>query len=216
MKKIVIAFTVVFACAFQQAEAQIWKELFKQKKTQREYLGKQIALLHLYLGYVKEGYNIASRGLNTIRNIKNGNFNLHRDFFGHLNRVNPHVHGLAKVADILAFQMMLVKDLKRVRDFCKGNEHFTPEEVRYVAAVYSNMLYLCDANLSELLMIINPNYFKMSDDERIGRIDLLYDDMQDKHAFVQCFKNEIRLIASQRENEVLEAERLRKQYGLET
>lgn len=193
--------------------AQTWNEWFKQKKTQKKYLAKQIVLLRLYLGYLKKGYEIADKGLTTIHNIKNGDFNLHRDFFGSLKNVNPHIKNSAKVADIIAFQVYIIQNIKRVNYFCKNNEYFTPEEIRYVAAVYSNMLFLCDASISELLTIIRSNETEMKDDERLVRIDRLYDDMLDKHAFVQSFDSDVRLIARERERETRSVERVYKQYG---
>jgi hypothetical protein len=192
--------------------AQTWDEWFKQKKTQKKYLAKQIVLLRLYLGYLKKGYEIADKGLTTIHNIKNGDFNLHRDFFGSLKNVNPHIKNSAKVADIIAFQVYIIQNIKRVNNFCKNNEYFTPEEIRYVAAVYSNMLFLCDASISELLTIIRSNETEMKDDERLVRIDKLYDDMLDKHAFVQSFDSDLRLIARERERETRSVERMHKQY----
>jgi hypothetical protein len=194
------------------APAQTWNEVFQQKKTQKKYLVKQIALLRLYLGYVKKGYEIANKGLTTIQNIRNGEFNLHRDFFGSLKNVNPHIANSAKVADIIAFQVYVIRDLKSVKNFCRTNQNFTPEELRYVAAVYSNMLFLSDASISELLMIIRPDQTGMKDDERLMRIDKLYDDMRDKHAFVQCFDNDVRLIAKERERDQKEVQLLRKQF----
>lgn len=202
-----------------ECSGQTWNEWFKQKKTQRKYLVKQIALLRVYLGYLKKGYEIADKGLTTIHNIKNGDFNLHRDFFGSLKNVNPHIANSAKVADIIAFQVYIVRDIRKVNSFCRNNQHFTPEEIRYVAAVYSNMLFLTDASISELLMIIRSNQtesdsYRMKDDERLMRIDKLYEDMLDKHAFVQSFDNDVRLIASEREREQRNVEFLRKQYDM--
>ena len=194
------------------APAQTWNEWFKQKKTQKKYLVKQITLLRVYLGYLKKGYEIADKGLTTIHNIKNGDFNLHRDFFGSLKNVNPHIKNSAKVADIIAFQVYIIQNIKRVNNFCKNNEYFTPEEIRYVAAVYSNMLFLCDASISELLTIIRSNETEMKDDERLVRIDKLYDDMLDKHAFVQSFDSDVRLIARERERETRSVEMMHKQY----
>ncbi|HRJ29776.1 MAG TPA: hypothetical protein PLV21_03850 [Cyclobacteriaceae bacterium] len=212
MKFLVILITgVILSTA---APAQTWNEWFKQKKTQKKYLVKQIALLRLYLGYLKKGYEIADKGLTTIHNIKNGDFNLHRDFFGSLKNVNPHIANSAKVADIIAFQVYIIQNMKRVNNFCRDNDHFTPEEIRYVTAVYSNMLFLCDVSVSELLMIIRSNETEMKDDERLKRIDTLYDDMLDKHAFVQSFDSDVRLIAKEREREQRSIELLRKQHDL--
>src|SRR5690606_21448532 len=179
------------------APAQTWNEWFKQKKTQRRYLAKQIALLEVYLGHLKKGYDIADKGLTTIQNIKNGDFNLHRDFFGSLKSVNPHISNSAKVADIIAFQVSLVREIRKVNNFCKNNEYFTAEEIRYVARVYYNLLFLCDASVSELLAIINPDNaesdsYRMTDDERLDRSDRIYHDMLDKHAFVKSFNDDVR------------------------
>lgn len=212
MKKVLILFALCCAMSCTDATAQTWDEWFRQKKTQRRYLAKQIALLKVYLGYLKKGYEIADKGLTTIHNIKNGDFNLHRDFFGSLKNVNPHIRNSAKVADIIAFQIYIIQSIRQVNNFCKNNEQFTPEEIRYVAAVYSNMLFLCDASISELLMIIGTNQTEMKDDERLMRIDRLYDDMLDKQAFVKAFDSDVRLIAREREREQHSIERMRKQH----
>ncbi|MBX2968237.1 MAG: hypothetical protein KF803_02615 [Cyclobacteriaceae bacterium] len=212
MKYLLIVITGILLST--NAPAQTWDEWFKQKKTQKKYLVKQIALLRVYLGYLKKGYEIADKGLTTIHNIKNGDFNLHRDFFGSLKNVNPHIANSAKVVDIIAFQVYIMQNMKRVNNFCRDNEHFTPEEIRYVAAVYSNMMLLSDASISELLMIIRSNEMEMKDDERLMRIDRLYDDMLDKHAFVKSFDMDVRIMASEREREQRSIEQTRKYYEI--
>lgn len=212
MKYLIIIITGILLST--AAPAQIWNEVFEQKKTQKKYLIKQIALLRLYLGYVKKGYEIANNGLTTIQNIKNGDFNLHGDFFGSLKNVNPHIANSAKVADIIAFQVYVIRDLKAVKNFCRNNQNFTPEELRYVAAVYSNMIFLSDACISELLMIILPDQTGMKDDERLMRIDKLYDDMRDKYVFVQSFGNDVRLIANERRRQQKEVQLVQKQFDV--
>jgi len=214
MKKafLILSLVLVFTCTESQVPS--FKEWFKQKKTQKQYLAKQIALLQLYLGNIKKGYDIASKGLNTIENIKNGDFNLHRDFFGSLKNVNPHISNSAKVADIIAFQVYIIQNLKRVNTWCKNNKQFTPDEIYYVGKVYRNMLYLSDINISELLTIIRAKETEMKDDERLKRIDKIYDDMLDKHAFVESFENDVRTIAREREREKRAVESMSKQYEL--
>ncbi|MBX2896835.1 MAG: hypothetical protein KF763_15420 [Cyclobacteriaceae bacterium] len=200
-----------------KANAQTWDEMFNQRKTQRKYLVKQIALLKLYLGYARQGYEIASKGLTTISNMKNGDFNLHRDFFGSLKQVNPHLANSAKVADIIAFQVNVIQGMRAVNNFCSNNPHLSPEEVRYVAAVYANMLLLTDASISELLNMIRPKdtskAYQLKDDERLMRIDRLYSEMVDQQSFVTAFDRDVRLIVAEREREAREVESLRKQYN---
>lgn len=208
MKKIILIITL--SIAFGSLRAQSWDEWFHQKKTQKKYLIQQIEALRVYADYLRKGYNIAQKGLNTIENIKNGNFNLHRDFFGSLKKVNPAISTSVKVADIIAFQVYIIRDMKRVYSFCQSSKHFTPEEIRYIAKVQTNMLFLCDANISELLTIINPDKTEMTDDERMMRIDKIYDDMLDKHAFVQSFGNDTQVLSLERAKEEQEIDLLRR------
>ena len=214
MKKIIAILSLAFAFSLQNANAQSWDEWFHQQRTQKKYLIQQIEALQVYLDYLKKGYNIAYKGLTTIENIKNGNFNLHRDFFGSLKKVNPVISNSAKVADIIAFQIYILRDMKSIYRFCETNKNFTPEEIRHIARVHTNMIFLCDASISELLMIIQPDKTEMKDDERMMRIDKIYEDMTDKYAFVKSFGDDTQLVSMEREKEKRETELLRKNYDI--
>ncbi|MCA6438992.1 MAG: hypothetical protein IM581_03630, partial [Chitinophagaceae bacterium] len=108
MKKIMILVTVGLF-AFHSSNAQTTDEWLNQKSTQKKYLLQQIAALQVYIGYAKKGYTVVTSGINTIRNIKNGDLNLHRDFFNRLKNVNPAIRRYAKVADIIAYQVKIIK-----------------------------------------------------------------------------------------------------------
>ena len=196
------------------SHAQVFDEWFRQKKTQKKYLIQQIEALHVYLEYLKKGYQIVHNGLNTVENIKNGNFNLDRDFFSSLKNVNPSIRNMAKVADIIAFQVYIGRELGRVYNFCATNKHFTPEEIRYISKVHTNMLLLTDASVSELLTIIQSGKTQMTDDERIHRIDKIYNEMNDKCVFVRAFGNDTQIIGMERAKEERETELLRCNYGI--
>ncbi len=206
--------SITIAFLQHNSHAQVFDEWFRQKKTQKKYLIQQIEALHVYLDYLKKGYKIVHNGLNTIGNIKNGSFNLDRDFFSSLKNVNPSIKNIAKVADIIAFQVYISRELGRVYRFCAGNKHFTPEELRYIAKVHTNMLLLSDASVSELIKIIQPGKTQMTDDERIHRIDTIYDEMNDKCAFVRAFGSDTQIIAMARAKEGSETESLRRNYGI--
>ena len=72
------------------------------------------------------------------------------------------------------------------------------------------MLFLCDASISELLNIIQADKTEMTDDERIQRIDKIYEDMSDKSAFVKAFGNDAVSLSMEREKEAREIEIVRK------
>lgn len=214
MKRTLLILSFLFSLVWLDSSAQTPDEWFKQKETQRRYLHKQIALLKLYAGYLKKGYDIAQDGLTTIQNIKDGDFNLHRNFFRSLKEVNPRIGNSAKIADIMVLQIYIVRELKGVSEFCNANEIFTPEEIRYVADVYTNMILLCDDSISELLVVIRSNESEMKDDERIVRIDKLYEDTLDKLAFAKAFGNDTRLLAKERAKEAFDFNTLRKHYDI--
>jgi hypothetical protein len=208
------ALIICFVSIGAQAQIPSWKETFKQKKTQREYLAKQIVLLRLYLGYVRDGYNLVSRGWTTIEHIRNGEVNLHRDFFSSLKNVNPHIANSAKVIDVAAFQVFIVKELRATYNYCRTSAQFTPKEILYVYNVYQNMLFLTDANLSELIRITTSGEAEMSDQARIKGIDALYTDSLDKVAFTKEFSNDSRILAAARRHEAAQNAQLTNQYGL--
>jgi uncharacterized membrane protein YobD (UPF0266 family) len=71
---------VLFALLSSGVKAQTFAEWFRQGATQKKYLLQQIAALQVYIGYMQQGYSIAKQGLNTISDVNNGEYNLHKDY----------------------------------------------------------------------------------------------------------------------------------------
>jgi cysteinyl-tRNA synthetase len=180
--------------------------------TQKKYLLQQIAALQMYVGYVEKGYSIASKGLNTIRDIKHGDFNLHSDFFNSLSAVNPTVKKYSKVASIIVLQISIAKQVRSTVKQCKK---LTPAEINYLQQVFNNVLNDCAKNLDELVELITNGEEQMKDDERIKRIDKLYDEMQDKNVFVQSFSHSAKWLVIQRRNDQYDVTIERKLNGLQ-
>jgi len=199
MKKIMILSIVI--CCTNNLSAQTWGEWFNQKATQKKYLLLQIAALKVYAGYLSKGYSIAKNGLNTIKDIKHSDFNLHNDYFTSLVTVNPKVRQYKKVAEIIAIQISIAKQSgKAIKNF-RGNQHFTSAEINYLQNVFGNLLSECSKNLDELFSLITNGNLQMKDDERIQAIDRLYADMQDKQQFARSFCNSAAGLSVQRSNE---------------
>lgn len=205
MKKILM---IIMAVGFSagSADAQTWDEWFRQKKTQKKYLIQQIAALQVYLKYLKEGYDIARKGLNVIGDIKDGNFQDHANYFESLKLVNPSVRSTPKVSLIAAYQLRIINDFRELEKECRTNGNLTNEEIRYVEKVYSNLLMQCENSLADLNSMITDYRSQLSDDERIERIDLIYEDMKDKHSFTRSFCNSTRLLMTQRDQEADEVD----------
>ncbi len=195
--------------------SQTWDEWFRQKKTQKKYLLEQIAALRVYLGYAKQGYSIAKKGLGTINDIKHGDFHLHDGYFNSLKAVNPEIKNYAKVADIIALQLKIVKQSRQCMIAVRELGQFTPAEMDQCALVFSNLLTDCVKNIDELMLLITSGKIEMKDDERLKRINALYSDMQDKYGFCSSYTEEMTLLTVQRMREQYEVNLSRKLNGLQ-
>jgi hypothetical protein len=188
----------------QNASGQTFNEWFRQKKTQKQYLLQQIAALKVYLGYLKEGYDIVQKGLNTVGDIKQGKFDLDIEYLESLKNVNSAVSGSAKVASIVAYQRLIMNEFRKLKGQSDETELFTNQEKEYVRDVYANMLRESESSLEELDRVLSSQDFEMKDDERIKRIDVLYVDMKEKYAFTKSFSNSTKLLISQRASDKYE------------
>ncbi len=197
MKKILILLVCCFLVA-GSIHAQTWQEWFQQKKTQKLYLIQQIAALKVYLGYARKGYDIANKGITTVRNIKKGDFDLHRTFLEALKLVNPKIRKYAKIADIIDYQVRIIKATNESLQKIRSANQFTPTELDYCKQVLDNLLNECVKGIEELLIVISSSILEMKDDERIKRIDNIHIDMQDKYAFCASFCNEMAVLSAQR------------------
>jgi len=195
--KLKIIVLAVFVLSFAgQVNAQTFSEFFRQKKTQQKYLLEQLAALKLYAGYVKKGYDIVGSGLDLVRDFSDGEFSLHKTYFNSLKAVSPVVKSNGKVAEIIVFQLEISKVLNSMDvDFLE------PGTAAYLQQVKAGVLQECDTDLDELLLVITAEKLEMKDDERLRRLDRVYENMLDKYAFVQSFSNQLALLVGQRKRE---------------
>ena len=194
--------------------AQTWKEWFQQKKTQKEYLIKQIAALKVYAKYLKEGYDIAQKGLNIVGEIKGQNFSDHEDHFESLRIVKDDLGNASSINLILGRQVAIMNEFRELKNVCRNNENLTEEEIQYVDLVYSNLLTECDKVMVVLQGVVTDDAYQMTDDERIERIDAIHHDMNGKYAFTRTFCSSTKSLIMQRGMEKREIESARKLNGV--
>lgn len=200
---------LVLFIGIKQGYAQTWNEFFRQKKTQQKYLLEQIAALKIYTDYLKKGYELVNGGLNTIKNITNGEFGLHDAFISGLKKVSPVVKNNAKVAEIIQMQL----SINRAFNALKAAPNLTLSNLAYIAEVRENLWDDSLRDLEELLMVVTSGKMEMNDSERIMRLERIYQSMVDKSEFVQHFGGEIELLDGQREREKSVLNKLRRLYG---
>lgn len=206
MRKIILAIALIAFC-FKPLAAQTTEEWLNQKSTQKKYLLQQIVALKAYLGYAKRGYNIVSRGIIDIRDIKKGDLNIHNTFFKSLRTVNSKIARSQKVADIISYQIRIIKQTKETIAYIRHTKQFTPDEIEYNSKMFDCLLQQCIDNISELLMVITSGQLQMKDNERLACIDKLYNDMQDKYTFCTAMGEDMALLVAQRKGEFLEIQK---------
>jgi hypothetical protein len=193
-------------------QAQKFREWFRQKKTQKQYLIEQIAQLRIYLELTEKGYKIAKEGLSTIGEIKRGELSLHKNRFDSLLIVNSNIGSLGRLGQIT--------DLHgRVNQTCQKlpaglGSAFDLQQMAYINRVLKLVYDDCQSVLSNLLLVIRSGNLSMTDDERIRRIELCFQQMQHNYSFVKDFDQKTRLLASQLEREKAAIDTQKNIHGL--
>lgn len=192
---------VLLLSFYFMSQSQVLDEWINQNATQKKYLLQQIAALKVYIGYLEKGYDIAKKGLNTISDIKNGHFNLDQDFFASLQNINPKVSKYAKVTDIITMNIKIVRFSKQTMKNARESYVMNNGEIKYMNTVFNALVDGCTDLTNEMMELITAGKLKMSDDERLKRIDAIYDDMEDRMVFVNAFGNQIKILTLQKEHE---------------
>jgi len=162
---------------------------------------EKLAQLKQILQNMYKGYEILHKGYTSIKDISQGNFNIHQTFLDGLLAVSPTVQKYKRVADIIDYQIRIVKEYKSAYNRFKQDKNFTPGEIEYIGKVYGNLSDLCLKNLDDLLMIITAGKLRMSDDERISAIDRIFNEIQDEWGFLKHFNNTAKLLSLARTKE---------------
>lgn len=213
MKKLCLILLVICS-SVHAVHAQTFSEFFRQDKTQKKYLLKQIAELQSYIKLARKGYGIVSDGLNFIGDLKNDKFNLDKDYFSSLNNISPAVKKDNNIANTISLQSS-INDLYNKAKKDEQSVYLSSSEQNYIQKVWSNLLDKCSDDITQLDNLTTAGNYKMKEDERLQAIDKVYKDMQDKNEFANSFYNEVKVLINQRTKENLEAKTLREMYDEE-
>lgn len=175
---------------------------------------EKLAQFKQILTDLKKAYEILTGGYNTIKNISEGNFSLHKTFLDGLLAVSPAVKKYKRVADIVQLQLQLVKEYKLAYQRFRSRSNFSPAELDYIGKVYNKLFKASVQNLDELFMVITAQKLRMSDDERLNAIDKIFTEMQDKVVFLRHFNSSTSMLGIQRSKEQQDVDVMRKLYDI--
>lgn len=211
MKKIflfVIAFFLVLA-SLKPVQAQ--EQEIQQLVLNLEKLNQ----LRAILDQMYKGYQIVSKGYNTVKDLTQGNFNLHKTFLDKLLDVSPVVKQYKRIAEIITNQRKLVTEYKAALTKFETVNLFNKNDIAFIKRVYNNLIGRSLKNLDELLMVITANQLRMNDAERLNAIDRIHADMLDKLQFLRDFNDRTKLLAAQKKQHLHDTKTLQELYGIE-
>lgn len=164
------------------------------------------------LSDMKKGYQIVSKGYNSVKSIAEGNFSIHDVFLKGLVAVNPAIKNYWRVAEIIKQQKTLVSEYKTAFNRFSNSNIFNVRELKYFKNVYENLLKRSLGDLDELTTVITASKLSMSDEERLKIIDRLYEDSMDKLQFIRNFNQKNVVLMIQRKREMQNLKSIRNLY----
>jgi hypothetical protein len=160
------------------------------------------------------GYKVIDKGYTAIKNIAEGNFNLHKAFLDALLAVSPAVRNDPRVSDILRAASSILSEYQAASKQWHADPHFTTPELNYIDDTYSALFHRSIQSIDELTLSITPGQLRMSDAQRLQAIGRAYTDITRQLSFLRQFNNSIVVQAirrAQEENDILTLQSI---YGI--
>jgi hypothetical protein len=204
MKKLVLVLVLLFIGS---------QNLSAQGKWRREML-LQIAALKVYMGYAQKGYSVVRGGLHLIGDLKKGEVKLHGDYFNSLKKVNPRIKNYSKVVRIVWLQLKIIKIANKTIKGFKGDDLFHGSELDYIERCFARLFENCNRTLDELVLVTTDTTMVMTDDQRLERINALYETMLQDYTFCESFTSQALLLSFSKDREKKEIQYQRVLQGL--
>ncbi|WP_091290969.1 hypothetical protein [Flavobacterium sp. fv08] len=175
---------------------------------------EKLAQFRAILKDMKRGYEMLTGGYNTVKDLTEGNFNLHEAFLDGLLEVSPTVRNYTKVRKIISMQITIIEKYKSALSRFNTSGLFNKGELSYMEQVYGKLFRESLRNLDELTMVLTSGEVRMSDDERLETIDRIHADMEDKLLFLNDFNSRGSILGLQRAREKHDADAVKLLAGI--
>src|SRR6266567_3313810 len=100
------------------------------------------------------GYKVIDKGYTEIKNIAEGNFNLHKAFLDALLAVSPAVQQDSRVTDILNAETSILSEYRAASQRWHSDPHFTLPELQSIDDTYSALFRKSLQSIDELSLVI--------------------------------------------------------------
>lgn len=196
------------------AKAQLFREWFRQNATQKRYLIEQIAQLKVYLELTEKGYKIAKEGLTTIYDMKSSEFKLHKNRFDSLKIVKSQISSYSRLRQITDMQDIVHQIYAELPEQLVSCQALDAGRRRQIIRALDLLYDDGQSLITAMLTLIRDNNYAMTDDERLTRIEKLYEQFKANYVFAQELKNQTALFCRLAEAEKQELDNRRLIHGL--
>lgn len=210
-----VALTVLFSglllcCGYSQSLA----EFTKQKQLQTQYKLNQILALKAYSEVAKQGYQIAGMGWEMVRGIQNGEFSVHREYFGSLSQVHPLISEFPGPGNVMQVYRQISQQIDWMKLFLNRSIHLVGSELGGVNRFNQEVLLKADLILQELEAVLATNQYEMKDGERISAVVGSEEAMLGLFEGVKLYHEKVRFLEYSRSHRQNQLERLKNLYNV--
>jgi hypothetical protein len=96
----------------------------------------------------------------------------------------------------------------------KSSGWFSSGDIDYATRVFTNLWKDGAEQIDQLTLLLSNNQVQMTDDERIKRMDQVYDTIQDQYTFERHFTSSMNILERQRVNDQAEIQIMQSLYGI--
>jgi len=204
-----IVFITLLVITASGVHAQTFDEWFRQKKTQIKYLEQQIVALEVYTHLMQQAYGIVQGGLTVIGDLKQGDFNLHHDYFASLHAVNPQILRDGKTRSGQQVYADILKTCAQVREQSKG---LVVAEQTQIELIVANLKTSAAEHYRKYQLLTSDDHYQLTDAERLEQINNTVAQLSDQYTFIWHVQQQLGVLRAQEVHEQADVSTLQQLY----
>lgn len=173
---------------------------------------QKLAQLRSMLSEMYRGYTILDKGYSSIKDLSQGNYNLHKTYLDKLLDVSTNVKADPKIAAVMDEQKQIDAACQFSRQLITQSAAFTGTEKAAILTLLQNIVARSNSLIKELQMITTPGVLLMNDAERMEAIARIEKAMKEKLTIVQKQQKNMEALHTLRNKQHSETEKLKSLY----
>lgn len=144
-------------------------------------LTERVALLQVYLELAQRGYRTVQNGLETVREITNGEFSLHTLFQDRLKKVNPILRQYPSVVKSFQYHHHALRIYRETKVISAS---LLPAEQKVLLQLGTEILASMQVDIDLLTVLLQDESFSMGDAARMATMESIEVKLKEKYALL--------------------------------